>query len=148
MIVLRDISTPVLTHAPNQSFQVFAVVENPSLFTLKVETEIIKAISRTLHPVKFNLRRQKSQQYNTKSTRKWIMVFEQPLDRDNFTLDIKVDGYRETLEFFGLDCSEKVKHCWVCSGFGHLAPFCANYTEVVKLLHNDSHYLQHTLQPK
>jgi hypothetical protein len=129
MVVLRDISTPVLTYAP------------------KVETEIIKAISRTLHPAKFNLRRQKSQQYNNRSTQKWIVVFEEPLDRDNFTLDIKIDGYRKTLEFFGLDCFKKVKHCWVCSGFGHLAP-CANYTEVVKLLHNDSHYLQQTLQLK
>jgi hypothetical protein len=147
-IFLREISTTVLAYAPNQSFQVFALIEKPSSITLKVEADMIKTISRTLRPAKFNLLRQKSQQYNARSTQKSIVVFEEPLGRDNFTLDMKIGGRRETLESFGLDCSEEVKRCWVCSGHDHTAPSCASYTEVVKLLYNDSHYLQQTPQLK
>ncbi|KAI4848803.1 hypothetical protein E4T45_06182, partial [Aureobasidium sp. EXF-8846] len=147
-ISLREISTTVLAYAPNQSFQVFALVGKSSSITLNVEADMIKTISRTLHPAKFNLLRQKSQQYNARSTRRWIVVFEEPLDRDNFTLDMQIGGRRETLEFFGLNCSGEVKRCWVCSGYEHIAPSCANYTEIVKLLSYDSHYLQQTPQLK
>jgi hypothetical protein len=144
-VFLHDISTPVLTHAPNQSFQVFGIVEKPLFLTPKVETEIIKAIARTLHPAKFILRRQNR---NSRPTQKWIVVFDEPLDLENLTLDVKIDERREMLEFFGLECSGEVKRCWVCSGADHFAPSCADYTEVVKLSYRDSHYLWKTPQLK
>ena len=148
MVCLRDISTPVLTYAPNQSFQVFGILEKSSFLTPQVEIDIIKTIARTLHPAKFIMHRQKKQQTKARSTQKWVVVFEEPLDRDNFTLDLKVDGSRETLEFFGLDCSEEMKRCWVCSGSGHLTPACTRYMEWVKLPYSDSHYLWKTPQLK
>lgn len=148
MVCLRDISTPVLTYAPNQSFQVFGIVETPSFLTPQVQTDIIKTIARTLHPAKFIMHRQKIQQKKTRGTRKWIVVFEEPMNRENFTLDMKVDGRHEILEFFGLDCSEEVKRCWVCSEKDHLAPSCARYTEWVKPAWSDSHYLWKTPQLK
>jgi hypothetical protein len=141
MIVLREISTPVLTYAPSQSFQVFGIVEKPSFLTPKVEIEMIKTMARTLHPAKFVLLRQKSQHCNARSTRRWVVVFGEPLDRENFTLDMVVDSRRERFEFFGLDCSGEVKHCWVCLEQGHLVSSCGKSTEWVKLPYNDSHYL-------
>jgi hypothetical protein len=147
-IFLHDISTPVLTHAPYQSFQVFGIVEKPSFLTQQVETEIIKAIARTLHPAKFILRRQDSQNRNLKYTLKWIVVFEEPLALENLILDVKINERRDVFEFFGLECSGEVKRCWVCSGTGHFAPSCADYTEVVKLPYRDSHYLWKTPQLK
>lgn len=148
MVCLRDISTPLLTYAPNQSFQVFGIAEKSSFLTPQVETDIIKTIARTLHPVKFIMHRQKIQQRKARCTQKWIVIFEEPMDRENFTLDMKVDGRHEMFEFFGLDCSEEVKQCWVCSGSGHVAPSCVHHTEWVRPAYSDSHYLWRTPQLK
>jgi hypothetical protein len=148
MIVLRHISTPVLTYVPNQSFQVFGIVEKPSFLTPKVEIEMIKTMARTLHPAKFVLLRQKSQHCNARSTRRWVVVFEEPLDRENFTLDMVVDLRRETVELFGLDCSGEVKRCWVCLEQGHLVSSCGKNIEWVKPPYNDSHYLWKTPELK
>ncbi|KAI4718289.1 hypothetical protein E4T48_05452 [Aureobasidium sp. EXF-10727] len=130
--VLRDISTPVLTYAPNHPFQVFGMVEKSSYITPQVEIDMINTISRSFSPHTLIMRRQKRQQYNARLMTKWLVIFEEPLDRQNIALDIKINGIRETLELFGLDCCEEVKWCWVCLG-DHVAPCCASFTEVVKL---------------
>ncbi|CAD0095804.1 unnamed protein product [Aureobasidium vineae] len=146
--ILREISIPVLTYALGKPFQVFGLVEKSSFITPQVEIDMINTIARTFHPRTFIMRRQKRQQYNARLMTKWLIVFEEPLDRENITLDMKINGIRETLELFGMDCSEEVKHCWVCLGIGHHAPSCANFTEVVKLPHNDRQYLWKTPQLK
>ncbi|CAD0108141.1 unnamed protein product [Aureobasidium uvarum] len=146
--ILRGISIPVLTYAPGRSFQVFGIAEKSSFITPQVEMDMISTIARTFHPRTFIMRRQKRQQYNARLMTKWLVVFEEPLDRENIILDMKINGIRETLELFGMDCSEEVKHCWVCLGTDHHAPSCANFTEVVKLPHNDRQYLWKTPQLK
>jgi hypothetical protein len=143
--LLQDIETPVLTYAPNQSFQFFGLVEKASLMTPKVEIDLIGAIAHKLHLAKFILRRQT---HNSRYTQKWVVVFEEPLDRDGFAVDIYINGRRETLQFFGLDRLERAKRCWICAEHDHLAPSCANYTEVVKLPYKDEHYLWKTPQLK
>ncbi|KAG9524200.1 hypothetical protein KCV07_g2102, partial [Aureobasidium melanogenum] len=143
MTVLYDISVPVLTHAPGQSFQVFGIMAKSSFITSKVESDIINTVARTFRPARFILHRQKS--YNARSARKWLVMFEQPLDRDNFTLDMKINGFRETLDFFGLACSQEMDRCWVCMGQEHLAPYCES-TDRVRLPHHDSQYLSNTPQ--
>ncbi|KAG9606940.1 hypothetical protein KCV01_g5416, partial [Aureobasidium melanogenum] len=110
MTILNDISIPVLTYAPGQSFQVFGIMAKSSFITSKVESDIISTVARTFRPARFVLHRQKS--YNARSARKWLIIFEQPLDRDNFTLDIKINGFRETLNFFGMACSQEMDRCW------------------------------------
>ncbi|KAK6001915.1 hypothetical protein QM012_002405 [Aureobasidium pullulans] len=145
MTILHDISTPVLTHAPGQIFQVFGIIEKPSFITSKVEVDIINLVARTFRPRKFLLLRQTNEFYNTRITRKWLVIFEQPLDRDNFTLNLKVHGVREMLNSFGLTCSKEMERCWVCEGHDHLAPHC-EFVHVVKLPHQDGQYLSTTPQ--
>lgn len=136
--ILHDISTPVLTYAPGQSFQVFGIMEKSSFITSKVESDIISTVARTFRPARFILHREKD--YNARTLRKWLIIFEQPLDRDNLTFDLKINGLRETLDFFGLACSQKIMRCWVCKEHDHLAPHC-DYTDTVRLPHQDSQYL-------
>lgn len=143
MTILHDISTPVLTYAPGQSFQVFGIMEKSSSITSKVESDIINTVARTFRPARFILHREKS--YNARTARKWLIIFEQPRDRDNLTLDMKINGFRETLNFFGLACSREMMRCWVCKKHDHLAPHC-DYTDTVRLPHQDSQYLSATPQ--
>ncbi|KAG9659428.1 hypothetical protein KCU64_g3860, partial [Aureobasidium melanogenum] len=143
MTILHDMTIPVLTYAPGQFFQVFGIMAKSSFITFKVESDIINIVARTFRPARFVLHRQKS--YNARSARKWLVIFEQPLDRDNFTLDLKINGFRETLDFFGLACSQEMDWCWVCMGQGHLAPHCES-TDTVRLPHQDSQYLSNTPQ--
>ncbi|KAG9952734.1 hypothetical protein KCU85_g1776, partial [Aureobasidium melanogenum] len=138
MTVLHNISIPVLTYAPARRFQVFGLVEKPSFMTSKVETDIINMVARTFRRQKFILLRQRSSVART--NKKWLIVFEQPVDRDNFTLDMKIKGFREKFDFFGLACSQETEWCWVCKGHDHLVPYC-DYVDAVELLHQDGQYL-------
>ncbi|KAH0357522.1 hypothetical protein KCU83_g869, partial [Aureobasidium melanogenum] len=113
MTILHDMTIPVLTYAPGQFFQVFGIMAKSSFITSKVESDIINTVARTFRPARFVLHRQKI--YNARSARKWLVIFEQPLDRDNFTLDLKINGFRETLDFFGLACSQEMDRCWTAA---------------------------------
>ncbi|CAD0101415.1 unnamed protein product [Aureobasidium mustum] len=144
MTILHDISIPVLTYAPGQSFQVFGIVEKPSFITPNVELDIINTVARTFRPAKFIMHRQKSHP-NPRLTRRWLVIFEQPVDRDSFTLNLKINGYRETLDFSGLACSQDKNRCWVCNRDNHLAHEC-EFTDAVNLPHQDSQYLSTTPQ--
>ncbi|KAH0352976.1 hypothetical protein KCU81_g1555, partial [Aureobasidium melanogenum] len=138
MTILHNISIPMLTYAPAQPFQVFGLVEKPSFMTSKIEVDIINTVARTFRHQKFILLRQRSSVART--NKKWLIVFEQPLDRDNFTLDMKINGFREKFDFFGLACSQEMEWCWVCKGHDHHVPNC-EYVDAVELLHQDSQYL-------
>ncbi|KAI5201814.1 hypothetical protein E4T39_04980 [Aureobasidium subglaciale] len=139
-IVVREILVPVLTYAPGQSFQTFAF---KILTDLKAEIDIIKAIARTFKPQKFILLKQKT--WRGKYMPKWLVVFEQAIERENFTLDITIGGLREPFDFFALP--KESGACWVCLKQGHHAGRCT-WTDIFKLPYYDSQYLSFTPQLK
>ncbi|KAI5275279.1 hypothetical protein E4T47_01630 [Aureobasidium subglaciale] len=149
-IFVRDILVPVLTHAPGQSFQTFAFktpfsLTNPKsgIDISKVGDDIINAIARVFAPHKFILQKQKGSRGGFKL--KWLVVFEEALERENFTLNVTIGARREGFDFFALP--EDAPACWVCLGSGHCAARCA-FTDIVVLPYRDGQYLSSTPQMK
>ncbi|TIA74550.1 hypothetical protein D6C76_06281 [Aureobasidium pullulans] len=141
LIVLRDISIPVLTYAPGQSFQMFAMFTKPGVITSSFDIDIINTLARTFRPRKFTMRRQMIWNGSRKyKFLKWLVIFEEPLDRENFNLDVTTAGFRDTLEFFGLSSSDDFQRCWVCSNGNHVTAYCS-FLESIEPPHGHDQFL-------
>lgn len=139
-IILRDISIPVLTYAPGQSFQIFALFTKPEVITSSFDIDIINTLARTFSPRKFTMRRHMTWMNGSRKFLKWLVVFEEPLDRENFNLDMTTAGFGDTLEFFGLSSSDDPQRCWVCSNGNHVTAHC-NFLGGVKFPHGHGQFL-------
>ena len=71
---------------------------------------------------------------------KWLVIFEEPLDRENFNLDVTTAGFRDTLEFFGLSSSDDFQRCWVCSNGNHVTAYCS-FLESIEPPHGHDQFL-------
>ncbi|THY18503.1 hypothetical protein D6D01_07262 [Aureobasidium pullulans] len=124
-IILSDISIPVLTYAPGQLFQTFAMFTKPEVITSIFDIDIINTLARSFRPRKFTMRRQMIWKNGSRKFKflKWLLIFEEPLDRENFNLDMTTAGFRDTLEFFGLSSSDDSQRCWLIATFSRASNF-------------------------
>jgi hypothetical protein len=139
-IVLRDIIIPVLTYAPGQLFQIFAMFTKPEAITFSFDIDVINTLARTFRPRKFTMRRQMMGKNGSGRFLKWLVIFEEPLGRENFNLDMTTAGFRDTLEFFGLSSSDDSRRCWVCSHDNHVTAYC-NFLESIKVPRGHGQFL-------
>lgn len=137
--IVRNVPIPVLTYAPGRSFQIFAIRAPKPLSKQKGEIDTINAVARTFRTQKFVIQRQKKWRDGVKP--KWIVVFEEPLNRDSFVVDMTISGRREPLNFFAL--ASDATRCWVCLGEAHRT-FRCHFAQNIKVPHRDSQYLSST----
>lgn len=135
-LVLDKATVQILSRAQKPTYQVFRAFSSYFPSVNAAGTEIIAAVARHYPSHKFSLQGQTD---TSTKRRKWVLVFETPVEQDTFNVFATIARGKEALEFCAL--APRAARCFVCNRFGHEVTRCSFISRVAPE-HRHPQYLE------